>query len=664
MVDFRKCLLAFAAAALYVGTAGTASAQTNLPFSCTANAGVPPLVRVEGITELVGDVLIQCTGGTPTAVGAAVPAVNIQIFLNTNITSRILSDPWTEALLLIDEPGATGASTQLICGASGTTIDPATGSCPVLGTSDPATTYSGAAGRPNIFQARTVTGNPASLAWLGVPIDPPGSNATRTIRLTNIRANASGLPLSSTLIPTQITMFISVSPNNALPISNPQQTVAIVQAGLTTSIRNAAGDATTGISLNQCVTLNSGLAAGSSTTAAAATPLQFQVRVQEGFGTAFKLRTAPPTTTTLASVNPNAGAPLSGQNVPGFIFNAESGFYGGTTPVASVAGAAFPTGNFANGTFTSISGRGNLAQAGLADFSTRLRVQFNNVNTGVSVFVPSAVILVRDTDGAPTGVLRLVTTDASGNGAFSAAGGSASLSGTPLAVTAPLVPVTITANAGVAVYEVVFTDPSSIERANIPVTLAYTANTGQNLPALGQSTVNVSFAPISNVTTASSSAPIPRFVDTSTARNTFAINACVCNLLFPFVTNQAGFDTGIAISNTSQDIFGTSPQSGAVRISYFGSTTGGGAAPAAQTSGTVPAGSQLLFTLSSGGNLGVTATPGFQGYIIAQASFQFCHGFAFISDLGAQRLAEGYLGLVLDAGTITRGSTLGESLSN
>jgi len=39
--------------------------------------------------------------------------------------------------------------------------------------------------------------------------------------------------------------------------------------------------------------------------------------------------------------------------------------------------------------------------------------------------------------------------------------------------------------------------------------------------------------------------------------------------------------------------------------------------------------------------------PGFQGYIIAVCNFQFAHGFAFISDLGARNLAMGYLALVL-----------------
>jgi len=34
--------------------------------------------------------------------------------------------------------------------------------------------------------------------------------------------------------------------------------------------------------------------------------------------------------------------------------------------------------------------------------------------------------------------------------------------------------------------------------------------------------------------------------------------------------------------------------------------------------------------------------------VIAQCQFQYGHGFAFISDIGAQRLAMGYLALVMD----------------
>jgi hypothetical protein len=121
--------------------------------------------------------------------------------------------------------------------------------------------------------------------------------------------------------------------------------------------------------------------------------------------------------------------------------------------------------------------------------------------------------------------------------------------------------------------------------------------------------------------------------------------------LFPFVTNTAGFDTGVAIANTTADTLnGVSPQSGPVTLTYYGTTTGGGAAPSTQTTtSSVPAGSELVFTLSSGGNYGVLATPGFEGYMIVRASFQYCHGYAEITDQGAQRLGSGYLALSLDS---------------
>ena len=56
----------------------------------------------------------------------------------------------------------------------------------------------------------------------------------------------------------------------------------------------------------------------------------------------------------------------------------------------------------------------------------------------------------------------------------------------------------------------------------------------------------------------------------------------------------------------------------------------------------------MTATLSSGGNYGVAATPGFQGYVIAQCNFQYGHGFAFISDVGANRVSEAYLALIMD----------------
>jgi hypothetical protein len=295
--------------------------------------------------------------------------------------------------------------------------------------------------------------------------------------------------------------------------------------------------------------------------------------------------------------------------------------------------------------------------AGLADNGTRLIARFTNVPNGVEVWVQTGAYLVNTlATGTQTGVVRLVTTDPNGAGPFSATPAGSTV------ISPGLAQVSIVGGAGQAVWEVVATDSTATERTRINVVIAYKANTGANLPGLGEASVAGSLAPLSTVSGSSSSAPVPRFVDTSSAKKLFKISACVTNLLFPFVSNQAGFDTGLVISNTSQDPYGTSSQAGACEIYYYGATAGGGAAPATQTSTTVAAGGQVIWTLSGGGTNNVTATPGFQGYIIARCYFQYGHGFAFISDAGAQKLAHGYLALILDTPLSSRTGSTSEAL--
>lgn len=175
MSHFRKMLFAAAAVASFIGTSNTANAQAN-PFVCNTSFS-PLVVRVEGLRELVGDIVITCTGGnsvgTPTAnilqnsvpatlggnttvstasgvvvapgtgttgqIGGGgtgsftalsnptVPAINISVTVaGTRITNRIFSGNLTDALLFIDEPASPtqGASTanQNPCQNTGTSI--------------------------------------------------------------------------------------------------------------------------------------------------------------------------------------------------------------------------------------------------------------------------------------------------------------------------------------------------------------------------------------------------------------------------------------------------------------------------------------------------------------------------------------------------------------
>lgn len=631
-MDLRKLFPAFAVVALAFGAASTANAQQVAAFSCVGNAGVPPIVRAEGLTELVGDLVLNCTGGTPTAAGNPVPQANVQIFLNTNVTSRLVSDPWSEALLMIDEPTA---AAQRYCSVNGgcaiTGVGAAAGSDGFVDGVDYDET-SGTGTVPNVYQGRNAGAN--SIVWLGVPIDPPGTNATRVIRITNIRANANQLGVSSTLIPTQIVMFISVTGTTSVPINNPQQTVAFIQPGLSFSTRQAVN------SYLQCVSFNSAAATDSSK--ALINGMGTIVRFAEGFASSFKRRNA------AAYADGDTSPTPVNQNVPGAIYNTESGFLNQTPAIV--------TGSSANG----------LAAAGLADHGTRLMARFANVPAGVVLYASlypvstcsdcgpgsrPAISSVRSATSVTATMARLVTTDANGGGSFSRVTGTNSSSFDGGAATAPIA---LNNGAGMATWEVLQADPLTSQTYEFGIGVSYVANTSNNLPGLGSATVAGSFAPLSTVTTQSASAPLPRFADTSSARTIFTISACTTNILFVFLTNQAGFDSGIAISNTSVDPFGTAPQSGPCKLNYYGETTGGGAAPAAQTSAVVPAGKQLTAVLSTGGNYGIAATPGFQGYMIAQCQFQYAHGFAFISDVGANRVSEAYLGLILDSGLPSR----------
>jgi hypothetical protein len=96
------------------------------------------------------------------------------------------------------------------------------------------------------------------------------------------------------------------------------------------------------------------------------------------------------------------------------------------------------------------------------------------------------------------------------------------------------------------------------------------------------------------------------------------------NFLFPFVTNQAGYDTGFAIANTSQDPFGTVTNAGTCTLNFYGN---GAPTPNTVTTSNIPAGTVDAFTLSS-------IAPGFQGYVIAQCNFYAASTWAFVSNVG------------------------------
>ena len=106
MLDSRKLL--FALVVVVALTATPAFAQF-APLSCFAQAAGTPSIRAEGVSELTGDIIITCTGGTPTPANQNLRQVTIQIFTAPviNITSRLQDSSFggfSEAVLFIDEP--------------------------------------------------------------------------------------------------------------------------------------------------------------------------------------------------------------------------------------------------------------------------------------------------------------------------------------------------------------------------------------------------------------------------------------------------------------------------------------------------------------------------------------------------------------------------------
>ena len=678
MVDFRKWLLALLPAGLLLGIGSTAAfAQTgNAPLTCNAAAGVPYTLRSEGVTELLGDLILTCTGGTPTILNTQIPLQNFQISINTNVTSRIEDlTPGvsvSEALLMIDEPypaagafppspisatpTANNAQAQRACLAINSTncriVSSNPGGLGLIGT---AGNYNGSLGHPNIFQGYQSGVN--TIAWNGVPVDAPGTAGSRFIRITNVRANAFQLGVSSTLVPTQISMIVAVSGSTLITINQPGNgnVVGNVQPGLIGSGTSA--------SYQQCLNLNGTLLNGSLGQSGV-----INLKAQEGFASSFKpqnyLQSYQVSTVISNGIpaGPNSGiylAPATNpglQNVPGFTYVTESGFYPGA--VTGLDNGA--TGN---------------EPVGLADRGTQIQFTIQGVGAGVSLFAPSYVYLagsygaVNGSVSATNGVAVLVSQI--GGGANGAVGGGSSgipvTYGNTAGAAVGSVPVTIVGGTATLIYEIYYADPNVQETLIVPVKAAWITTGPTNpAPTTTPTTASINFAPLSVTGTASSTAPIPRFGQPYAAFNFYSIVPCTCNLLFPCVSNIPGFDTGVAIANTTADTLnGLAPQSGNVTLSYYGTVTGGGAAPPNQTTtSTVPAGSELIFTLSNGGNYGIAATPGFQGYIIARTNFQYCHGFAFISDSHVQLFAEGYLAVVLDQPGLWRTGQTGESLGN
>jgi hypothetical protein len=256
---------------------------------------------------------------------------------------------------------------------------------------------------------------------------------------------------------------------------------------------------------------------------------------------------------------------------------------------------------------------------GTANSGTRIQYAFSNIPAGATIYVPTTI---NNQPQMPVTVpvtppSLVMTLTASATGPLTPVAANVPAGST---IPAGYAPLTAANGSATAVYEVTTTDNTFLTEAAVlagyVVAAPNFANTAQ--PAI---TVTVSPAP-------TGSTNVPNFATSSNPALTLtSFSVCQTSLLFPYVVNQLGFDTGIVLSNTSTDPFApgatATPQSGSCTLNFYGAgaptpSTGVAAPGGTQATGTVDA-----FLLSS-------VAPGFQGYVIAQCNYLYGHGFAYI----------------------------------
>ena len=729
MADFRRWFIALAVLALMAGLAsaqiGAAGSGTAGALTCTANGAAIPQLRVEGFTELLGDILISCTGGPTYATGALIPTTNITVYITNGyaITSRLFSSSsgLSEVALLIDEPGsglATPVGLDPYGPNAGQTLCTTSTGCPSYVNLDGSievavSAAGGTTAAANIYRGYLGAVGSNTVTFYGVPVLPPATaGISRVFRITNIR-----YPVTSIGNQTQIIASISTSPSQVLPLTQAGFPVGVViSPGLTSK-------ASTPVIFPQC---NSQYGTGSGFYPQLSATLSFK----EGFATAFKTRVVPGANVPVI----NGGAQYAAEAANTGVQNIPGGLYGGFA-ANSESGFIVP-----GDTFTP-SGSSTTYTAGLADWGTRLKAVFTNIPAGITLYV-STVNVVNSTAGVVSPPSNGSITYAS-FGAFQAAAGTSTLllseavlesagTASETAIDSPFTPVASTTTdvfgaplvalapnsttgAATAIWEVTNAQPSSTETFNFNVYIAYVAAPGSGITStnpyglpqitniLGQpvNKVSLSFAPEPSQGAFSASfgptaqaTIIPRFTIANPSNYPFVnIGLCQTTLLYPFVTNSpvgstGGFDTGIAVANTSMDPFGTKvngfypianttsalPQVGSCTLYPYGNTissTGAlSAAPAVKQgcdmiSNAVP-GTNCFPIVQPGTVQAVNASnilQGFQGYVIAVCNFQYAHGYAAVTDLGLRNLFSSYLALELApdittsvcSGTVTNG---------
>lgn len=136
------------------------SAFADTPFNCVTQAAGTPTIRVRGVTEKTGDLLLICVGGT----FGTPREFDVTVSLSLPVTNPAAAPNKTDALLFVDEP---------------TRANQVAGQNVFLGELDPPTAGGSAS---------------QTVRFRGVKTSEAGLGTTRILRITNLRVNASAGP--------------------------------------------------------------------------------------------------------------------------------------------------------------------------------------------------------------------------------------------------------------------------------------------------------------------------------------------------------------------------------------------------------------------------------------------------------------------------------------
>jgi len=214
--------------------------------------------------------------------------------------------------------------------------------------------------------------------------------------------------------------------------------------------------------------------------------------------------------------------------------------------------------------------------------------------------------------------------------------------------------------------EFVFTiDETASTGGNEEIELVFNVSTDAPIDTVGgSSTVDVG---VSFVAGKVEDEETPEFVDNEVEDPGFGVTDCLTRLELSWVvSNVAGYDTGVAFANTSEDdaAFGSSELQGAVAQSGTCKLTGypsGGGNPVSYTTPSIAAGRTHAMVMSS-----TTGFSGFSGYVLVVCNFLNGHAFAFITNgfgsVTGPTLSQGYEANVVPGGTrvLANGESLGK----